>query len=83
MTGRDFAEEVCISWCLNNTSQKIGGPDKIFEIDESKFGKRKYNIGCVIVGQCLAGFAVKQDNFPCPGSFQRHKNTPQYHQRKN
>ncbi|CAH2095711.1 unnamed protein product [Euphydryas editha] len=34
---------------------KIGGPGKIFQIDESKFGKRKYNKGRHIEGHWVLG----------------------------
>ena len=40
----NFLREVCIS-ILENFSQKIGGPDKIVEIYESMFGKRKIHRG--------------------------------------
>ena len=40
----NFAREVCVEILLNR-SEQIGGPGKHVEIDESKFGKRKYNRG--------------------------------------
>ncbi|XP_064084126.1 uncharacterized protein LOC135199936 [Macrobrachium nipponense] len=45
-----FCREVAISWVFRN-SGKIGGVGLTVEIDESKFGKRKYNVGRVIDGQ--------------------------------
>jgi hypothetical protein len=33
------------------SSQKIGGPNKTIEIDDSKFGWRKYNTGHKVKGQ--------------------------------
>ncbi|XP_037780346.1 uncharacterized protein LOC119576777 [Penaeus monodon] len=50
-----FCREVLISWCLDNESDQIGGPGEIVEIDESKFGKRKYNVGRLIEGQWVFG----------------------------
>ncbi|XP_069973902.1 uncharacterized protein [Penaeus vannamei] len=44
-----FCRKVLIFWCFENQSDKIGGSGEIVEIDESKFGKRKYNVGRVIV----------------------------------
>lgn len=50
----NFVREAMLSWCLEN-SQKIGGPNRIVEIDEAKFGKRKYHRGRVIDGQWFFG----------------------------
>ena len=36
-------------------SEKLGGPGKIVEIDESKFGKRKYHKGHHVEGQWVFG----------------------------
>ncbi|XP_015377233.1 PREDICTED: uncharacterized protein LOC107171498 [Diuraphis noxia] len=55
---------------------KIGGVDKIVEIDESKFGKRKYHRGHRVEGQWLFG-GVERGSRKCfliPVEF-RDKNT--------
>mgnify|MGYP002224293830 CR=1 FL=1 len=55
-----FCRQVCEDWVQEN-SHPIGGPGVIVEIDEAKFGKRKYNRGRRIEGQWVFG-AVERDN---------------------
>jgi transposase-like protein len=40
---------------LERSSVKIGGPNKTVEIDESKFGRRKYHRGHPVEGQWVFG----------------------------
>jgi transposase-like protein len=40
---------------LEGCSEKIGGPKKTVEIDESKFGRRKYHRGNPVKGQWVFG----------------------------
>lgn len=49
-----FVREVCVNWTVSN-SCRLGGPGVVFEIDEAKFGKRKYNRGRRIEGQWVFG----------------------------
>lgn len=49
-----FCREVCIEWSLN-TSVKLGGIGTVVEIDEAKFGRRKYNRGRIIEGKWIFG----------------------------
>jgi transposase-like protein len=51
---RNFAREVCLC-ILQQDNEKIGGPGKIVEIDESKFGKRKYHRGKRVEGVWIFG----------------------------
>ncbi|KAK3890056.1 hypothetical protein Pcinc_005971 [Petrolisthes cinctipes] len=49
-----FCREVLIEWSVKRQG-KIGGKDMIVEINESKFGKRKYNVGRIVEGQWIFG----------------------------
>ena len=46
-----------VDWyCLKERERgKIGGPNKIIQVDESKFGRRKYNRGRRIDGHWVLG----------------------------
>ncbi|KAK3873925.1 hypothetical protein Pcinc_021103 [Petrolisthes cinctipes] len=54
-----FCREVLVEWCVKREG-KIGGPGKIVEIDESKFGRRKYNVGRLVEGQWVFGGICRQ-----------------------
>ena len=49
-----FCREVCID-ILMKDNRKIGGPGHVVEIDESKFGKRKYHKGRRVEGCWVLG----------------------------
>lgn len=51
----NFLREVLIDWTFNVSSEKLGGTGRVVEIDEAKFGKRKYNRGRLIDGQWVFG----------------------------
>ena len=54
-----FCREVCISYVLDNQT-KIVGDGMTVEVDESKFGRRKYNVCRVIEGQWVFGGICRQ-----------------------
>jgi len=55
-----FCREVMLVY-LERSSVKIGGPNKTVEIDESKFGRRKYHRGHPVKGQWVFG-GVEQES---------------------
>ncbi|KAF8792964.1 hypothetical protein HNY73_004498 [Argiope bruennichi] len=57
----NFCRGVCEDACLAFDG-KIGGVGKIVEIDESKFGKRKYNRGKRVEGKWVFGGIVRYTN---------------------
>ena len=58
-----FAREVCAT-ILEVESQPIGGVGKIVEIDESKFGKRKYHRGRRVDGVWVFG-GIERESRRC------------------
>ena len=54
------------------TRTKIGGPGTVVEVDESKFGKRKYSRGRMVEGSWILGGIQRGSNHcfltPCPGN---------------
>ena len=59
----NFSREVCIS-ILEVYSRQIGGPGKVVEIDESKFGKRKFHKGRRVDGVWVFG-GIQRDTKEC------------------
>ena len=58
-----FCREVC-EVSLFQRREKIGGPGKLVQIDESKIGKRKYHRGHVVEGQWVFG-GIEEDSRKC------------------
>lgn len=50
-----FIREIQLEWCLKNMLKLIGGPGTVIEVDEAKFGHRKYNRGRKVDGQWVVG----------------------------
>ena len=60
----NFAREVCTVYLENHGSGVVGGPGKVVEIDESKFGKRKYHKGRRVDGVWVFG-GIERDSKRC------------------
>ena len=56
----NFHRDVCAQYFLDHPVM-IGGPGKTVEIDESKFGKRKYNRGRYVEGHWVFG-GIERDS---------------------
>lgn len=58
-----FCLELCEVTIFENC-EKLGGPRKVVQIDESKIGKRKYHRGHVVEGQWVFG-GIEEDSRKC------------------
>ena len=63
----DILRDLCVEVFLTNP-KPIGGPGHIVEIDESKFGHRKYSRGRLLSGQWVFGGIDREtkDTFMIP-----------------
>jgi len=59
----NFCHKVCVV-ILEDHSEQIGGPGRIVEIDESKFGKRKFNRGKKVDGVWVFGGIERDSDTP-------------------
>ena len=53
-TGTTLPRDICVQYFIDHPVV-IGGPGKEVEIDENKFGKRKYNRGRAVDGHWVFG----------------------------
>nr|XP_042902419.1 uncharacterized protein LOC122270154 [Parasteatoda tepidariorum] len=60
---KNFCRDFCVDICTRKR-EMIGGPGIIAEIDESKFGKRKYNRGKRVDGKWVFG-GVERESRRC------------------
>ena len=58
-----FCRELCEVTLFENR-QRLGGPGKVVQTDESKIGKRKYHRGHVVEGQWVFG-VIEEDSRKC------------------
>ena len=56
-----YCHEICMNIVMDESHYQIGGPGKVIEIDESKFGKRKHHKGRIVDGQWVFGGICKED----------------------
>lgn len=57
----NFHRDVCVQYFQDHPNV-IGGPGKVVEIDESKFGKRKYSRGRAVEGHWVFGGMERDSN---------------------
>ena len=50
-----YCRDICFQILEHNSKSQIGGEGLHVEIDESKFGKTKYNKGRLVTGQWVFG----------------------------
>ena len=64
---KQFCRDVCVSYFLNHP-EPIGGENRVVEIDESLFVRRKYNGGRIVKEQWIFGGydAVEKKSFLVP-----------------
>ena len=55
---KNFMRDICVEEIIQY-AEPLGGPGIIVEIDESKFGKRKYNRGRLVVGHWVFGIVER------------------------
>ncbi|GBM61044.1 hypothetical protein AVEN_264372-1 [Araneus ventricosus] len=61
---KSFCSEVCVDMIIHR-SKKLGGVGHVVEIDESKFGKRKYHKGKRVEGKWVFGGIERGSSFFC------------------
>lgn len=54
--------EVLVDWAVENSDGMLGGKGKFVEIDETTVGKRKYDRGRLVEGQCLLAGIERKSN---------------------
>ena len=68
---RTMLSNAVADWFLHNSSP-LGGPGKVVEVDEAKFGKRKFSRGSYREGMWVLGGVDRETGqcflVPCPGN---------------